>query len=373
MVHSSGPALVTVSSRASAAVSRPGPVGPVPVEDDQAQTRLLCASYLAATGIPDGPVPDSPTIAYLTDSAPIKQSDPQVLSAWASGVRCLMVNTLGGVVVAFGAAMPEPGINARRSVSDWISAVDADLVVHRWFGGRVHAGFARELDRLWDRIEQQLRTRVAAVGPGAIVWMTGHGMGGGLAQLAAARFAAGSIAGPRVRTFGGARPGDGEFAKAYARLVPDSLRQEYGNDLVPHLPLGTEFAGRLGSLEFIEQLGVYLHRDFQPVGTLRYTAVDGTVAGASEPLNLHRHRCLAAMIMTGNFAALVSDHDGRPGGGYFRALHHELTGSDAAPEESVAEQPEPRGRAIRWPRRERNTSRLRAPEQDSPAAAVAGG
>ncbi|HEX3826706.1 MAG TPA: hypothetical protein VHV82_05465 [Sporichthyaceae bacterium] len=367
------PPPVSIAAAAPILVHRPAAVGPGRVDDRDLQTRLLCASFLAASNIPDGPMPDSPTLAYLTDSAPIQQSDPRVLSAWASGVRCLMINTLGGVVVAFGAALPDPGGDARRSVTDWISAVDADLVVHRWFTGRVHAGFARELDRLWDRLEQQLRTRLAAAGPGAVLWMTGHGIGGGLANLAAARFSAAAMGTPRVRTFGGARPGDGEFASSYARLVPDSVRQEYGNDLVPHLPLGTEFAARLGNLEFIEQLSVYLHRDFQPVGNLRYTSVDGSVLAASDPLNLNRHRSLAAIITTGNFGVLMADHDGRPGGGYFRTLREDVAAGPAPHTDRPIEPDDAGARARRWPRRDRKHSHLQTAGAENPRASVVGG
>jgi hypothetical protein len=330
-------------------------------EERAALPRLLCACYVAAAANVDGPLPDSSTTAFLIGSTSPGVADAQIVSAWGSGVRCLVANTLGGVVVAFGSALPEPGSDARAAVAEWIGAVDSDLIVHRWFAGRVHAGFVTELDRLWDRLDDQIRVRMIAAGPEGTIWLTGHGIGGGLAQLAAARVAARFFHRTlRVRTFGAARSGDGDFAAAYEKLVPDSVRLEFGNDLVPHLPLGSDFGTRLGNLEFIEQLGVYLHRDFHPVGALRYTALDGSVNGTdSDQLLLNRHRALAGIITSGNFGSLLTDHDGRPGGGYFRTVVLPAVPPPSDDPDGPADPDGPGASSRRW-RRPKRTAHLRS-------------
>lgn len=72
---------------------------------------------------------------------------------------------------------------------------------------------------------------------GANIIITGHGLGGSLAMLAAAETA--KIYGVvyAVYTFGSCRVGNIKFADYYDKLVPNTFRVINYADLLPHLPI----------------------------------------------------------------------------------------------------------------------------------------
>src|SRR5206468_5752984 len=54
-------------------------------------------------------------------------------------------------------------------------------------GGRVHHGFKKAIDDVWEGINQQL-SRINQDGRGRKVWFTGHSLGAAISTLAANRF-----------------------------------------------------------------------------------------------------------------------------------------------------------------------------------------
>jgi hypothetical protein len=103
--------------------------------------------------------------------------------------------------------------------------------------GRVHGGFEKALDDVWDRIDPPLAHAAARGKP---VWLTGHSLGAALATLAGVRLS--SVEG--VYAFASPRVGDAEFAAAAGEL--NLVRFVLGRDLVPRLPprrLGFEHGG----------------------------------------------------------------------------------------------------------------------------------
>jgi triacylglycerol lipase len=86
--------------------------------------------------------------------------------------------------------------------------------------GRVHRGFLKALDEIFDQLSGVLRN-------GRAVWLTGHSLGGALAVLAAARL-------PRVQgtyVFGAPMAGDTEFGAAL-----HTVRFIHGSDFFTQLP-----------------------------------------------------------------------------------------------------------------------------------------
>ena len=108
-------------------------------------------------------------------------------------------------------------------------------------GGRVHEGFARGLQHVFDEVEAEL------TGLSLPTFVTGHSLGGALATLAASRHAFAA-----AYTFGAPRVGDGDF---WSTLRCPLHRVVNGRDLVPTLP-----PRRLG----------YVHG-----GSLQHIGVDG--------------------------------------------------------------------------------------------------
>ena len=127
----------------------------------------------------------------------------------------------------------------RRTVQAWLANLDFAQVEERGVG-RVHRGYARELDSLGPRLAEMVRDHALGGKP---VYVTGHSAGGALATLAARRL---HEAGAEVRAavvFSAPRVGDRAFATSYP--VP-LLRIEHRHDLIPHLPLPPSLGRLLG-------------------------------------------------------------------------------------------------------------------------------
>ncbi|MGK3992501.1 lipase family protein [Sorangium sp. So ce1024] len=161
----------------------------------------------------------------------------------------------------------EPG-----NIFNWLT--DASVASQRFHAlGRVHGGFARNLDVMWAMIDRYLGAALrgqnirdvlpgieltprpevastpgggpAAEAPGKLeaLFITGHSLGAAMAALAAARLFTDSKYGDvrrllrGVYTFGQPMVGDAAFAARAEELFGDRyFRFVYANDIVPRLP-----------------------------------------------------------------------------------------------------------------------------------------
>ena len=151
-----------------------------------------------------------------------------------------------------------------ESINDWLN--NADLLLTPWreessrelqvdngsnesFGERpqVHSGWKESLEDLWHNREchgLKHGLKRALEKKKQKIFVTGHSKGGALAFLAAMRiqkeFSSSwddrEDAQLCVRTFAAPKPGDKYFAEEYDRTIADTVRYEYGADIVPHLP-----------------------------------------------------------------------------------------------------------------------------------------
>lgn len=151
-----------------------------------------------------------------------------------------------------------------ESVGDWIGNLHLSDVNRAY--GRVHSGFAQAYDEISREIAAALRE---AAPKGKLVWLTGHGLGGALATVAAAELA-GSGRSLGLYTFGQPRTVSAEAAQRIERtLGPRYHRFVNAHDIVARIPPGYAHGGRLvwfgplgevrdsgaESLEEIERLG----------------------------------------------------------------------------------------------------------------------
>jgi predicted lipase len=119
------------------------------------------------------------------------------------------------------------------------------------FGGQVHKGFADAVDAIWGTVERALDKQDSEHG----LWLAGHGFGGALAVLTAARLDKEDIEVNAVYTYGAPRVGNVDFYYSYA--VP-TYRIVYNNDIIAHVPPETVCVGG------------YNYFTYKHVGTLRY-------------------------------------------------------------------------------------------------------
>ena len=99
--------------------------------------------------------------------------------------------------------------------------------------GRVHRGFQRSLDGVWD----ELLEAINELGAGKKLFVTGHSLGGALAQLAAFGFALKEFPVAGVYVFGSPRVGNQAFRTAYNALLEGVTFLHINNeDIVPQIP-----------------------------------------------------------------------------------------------------------------------------------------
>jgi hypothetical protein len=151
---------------------------------------------------------------------------------------------------------------------DWLNNVELVSRDNGNYPGRVHRGFARSVDSLWERIAAAI-DGLATPGGGDRLFITGHSKGGALANLAAWRaLALDGLARPvRVYTVAAARAGNEEFRAACADdggIV--CTRYESAFDAVPLVPFGADTPAWVKALAR-KVWPRLLDNNFVPVGT----------------------------------------------------------------------------------------------------------
>ncbi len=175
------------------------------------------------------------------------------------------------------------------SWKQWIT--DANL---RWMPcdiGRVHRGFARAVDLVWDTILEQLR--LADPTGDKALFVAGHSLGAGMSQVAASRLALAADAPTptAIYHFGCPRAFDVQGAGRYAELLgPVTYRVVNNNDIVCDIPP--------------PELG------FRHVGDQKYLTADGLLLDSPSPAVKRREGLLGGLdgLLNANLADAISDH-----------------------------------------------------------------
>ncbi len=284
-------------------------------------TRLLFASRLAyLVPPPGGPAPVPPATYDLHD-----------IETWSAGPdsidAALLARAPEGLILAFRGTLPITSPDTPQAILDWLNDANALLVRDPDLPGRVHQGFRDSLTHLWHHFIDRLLERVRAA-PGTPLYVTGHSKGGAVAFLAGMKcrqaLQGASLGNAvHVRTFAAARPGDQGFADGFDAAFPDTLRYEYADDIVPHLPPSLMFVRMLQKLPQFSAIPIP-DSGFVSAGTLQYFdrgSTDTTPPKAETPLlELERMLAIARQIVALNFRAVVGDHSIGTGSGYADAV-----------------------------------------------------
>ena len=137
------------------------------------------------------------------------------------------------ILVAFRGTQPEQPV-------DWLSDFEASHETWGHPAGKVHKGFYEALRAVWGQPvggKEVLPARLLNRGNRA-VWITGHSLGGALAELCAAQAAfVSQVPVQGVYTFGQPRTGDETFARTvHAAFGTRHLRFVNDRDIVPRVP-----------------------------------------------------------------------------------------------------------------------------------------
>src|SRR5262245_60637873 len=146
----------------------------------------------------------------------------------ATDSQCFIVANSTDIVLSFRGTEP-------THLRDWIT--DAEFRKRDWHGARVHRGFANAIDSIWPKIHAQLSTIQDPASGLHNLYLTGHSLGGALAQLCAQRLHDTGTFISGIYTFGQPRVGNARFATNYdAVLRSKTFRLVHEQDIVPRLP-----------------------------------------------------------------------------------------------------------------------------------------
>lgn len=157
---------------------------------------------------------------------------------------------------------------------DWVT--NLNYAQAEGYGGKVHRGFAKALDSIWDEVLHGVRTLRTGQ---QRVWITGHSLGGALATLTSQRLE-GALEPHATYTFGQPRVGDIAFARAFGKTL---YRFVNNRDVVPNFPLPGIFNRyrHVGKMHWLDPQGRLLAKhvaDWMPAAALALTAMSALVA-----------------------------------------------------------------------------------------------
>jgi triacylglycerol lipase len=202
----------------------------------------------------------------LAQAAAVAYEAPPVCQAWAAkqgfspgtfeffdvhDTQGFVVQDDATVVVAFRGTQPKQPV-------DWMS--DGRVIHSPWAHtvGKVHKGFYEALNIAWN--DSQVLPRRLVNRGNRTVWITGHSLGGALAELCAAR----AFFDPRITsipiqgvyTFGQPRVGDETFASLlHGKLGVQTYRFVNDRDIVPRVPFYSMGYRHYGNQTFFDKVG----------------------------------------------------------------------------------------------------------------------
>ena len=287
--------------------------------------KLMYAARKAYQVSATGPVP-----SYVAGSAEAADDAqigwlPAPQNGFASGTDLMNAGYVGEtateIIVALRGTLPLSlsSPDKRQALLDWLNDADALLVAFDAFPGLVHKGFLGALETLWPNMAPAVNAASAA-SPLKPIYVVGHSKGGAMANLAALRINRDlPNATVAVTTFAAARPGDVRFQANYDQVITHSIRFEYRDDVVPHLPPTSDFFEVLMHIPaFAKDLSPVIDLNFVSVGDLYFINWDTPpkIEGADFFLEMRRRLSLGALILTLQFGKIFGDHSIDPSGGY---------------------------------------------------------
>lgn len=284
-------------------------------------TRLLYASRVAYSIPVDGGGMPPPPAAYGL-------SDIETFSAGVDRINAaLIASAEEGLILAFRGTLPPGGKAPLRILLDWLNDLNAALVPGGDLPGRVHHGFLEALDSLWPLLRDRLVARAQAT-PAAKLYVTGHSKGGSMAYLAGPRCLAflrqAGVANPvAVHTFAAARAGDQAFADGFNARLPNAVRYEYAEDIVPHVPPEHVFEQLMRRGLDVATLNAF-EEGYVSAGVLSYFPRGSTDTAVPEAdsgkLELSRILRIADLLAHEKYREIIDDHSIQPGSGYANAI-----------------------------------------------------
>lgn len=284
--------------------------------------RLLCACvcsyyiepYTGTYNPPDGN-PYVPAVGYLTA--------PKAFFSGTDDIDAALVGqNADGIIVAFRGTLP-PSWQSQASLLDWLQdIIDSEPEARSNVPGKVHTGFYDAVMAIVDSVASYVKTlRGTSTTP---VYVTGHSKGGPMASIGGYILHGMGIPITQVVTFASPKPGNGAFKQGYETVIPNQIRYENYDDIVPLLPPSDAFIRLVADLPLIGSLFKKAeHWDYEAVGTLRYIeSKDHSYKIIPDNPLLMPERLAEIVVELGedvidwHFSSFGDAHEVRCGGGY---------------------------------------------------------
>lgn len=203
---------------------------------------------------------------------------------------------------------------------DWIDDFLAKPVEVTGIPGKLHQGFSNSIERLWEQgFAEEVTKRLTA---GKSLYITGYSKGAALAPIAASFLDKKKNIDPtniRIYIFEPPRPGNAQFKTYFNQKFPTTIRYEYQDDIVPHLPPSKEGIHLIPLLNKIikdtDKITGIKELDYQSVGNLHFVNWEKkiTVLKGEEADEQFKHRIyrLDKLITSPEFDKILNDHSAK--------------------------------------------------------------
>ena len=198
------------------------------------------------------------------------------------------------------------------AVLDWINDFNAYPIPVKNLPGKVHQGFWQSVDNLSTTgfVSEIRRRQALRAKPIAVV---GYSKGGGMAPLAAMWLSGQGIQVNTVTLFEAPRCGDTNFTMAYERKFPKTMRYEFQDDLIVHLPPTQATLNIVAKIPILGPLlekifHKYTQWDYQAVGRLQFADWDLKIREASPELSHQRTLHLLEVVLGPHHKNVFRDH-----------------------------------------------------------------
>lgn len=266
---------------------------------------------------------------------------PGTLKEHVAGIdqidACYVAETSRSIILAFRGTdgLPWGGTPPQNlhAALDWLNNFKAEPVAAPGFPGKVHTGFHRSLTNLAATgFVDDVKARLGQGDKQLVV--TGYSKGAAVAPLAGWLLRNHGVAVDELHIYEPPRCGDAEFARAFDAAFPRTLRYEYQDDIVPHVPPTPDELEVLDRSTLLAAILAAVYPDYQtwnyaPVGTLQFANWDNEFVRNSKPLEAKRMAKLAVALAQPPHTAPFVEH--LPKGHLFDVVKQHFGGDCTCP------------------------------------------
>lgn len=233
---------------------------------------------------------------------------------------CYVGETADDIVLAFRGTAMKKQSGGIAVILDWLNNFAAGAIEAKPFPGKVHKGFHRSvMDLVEKKFPQEVERRLKNCNYKKKVYVTGYSKGAALTPLAAWWLLYNDelpfkIKADQVYIFEPPKCGDDDFKEAFEKDFPQTVRYEYKDDIVPHVPPSDMFLDYIKKHAPLFYAGLKLiypritKWDYTPVGTLNFADWENKIIHEAPGLDQQRLESLVKVLTGEEPATVLEEH-----------------------------------------------------------------